>query len=384
MTTMEVMPQENAPPSSNKTQQVKSKNVGISRMRSHTESEILVVPNYKSDGDSDSALTPALRGRLYDLFNQIEKEFETLYAENLVLHEKVESLKEKLDRETYLNSADNRAFDLVDGESGLHKNPNKQKISQAANLIKTTHRLKAQTSKIVSSLKGSNIIVQLSKEYIGHRDGVWEVSTSHSGQHVIGTASADHTARIWAAESGNCLLQYVGHTGSVNSIRFHPSQDLVVTGSGDQRAHIWRITTHLPTAAIESHYLHSSEDEPSEKEEKSHEDIEHQSEGTTLRTPLIEFHGHTGVVIAADWLCAGDQVITASWDRTANLYDVQTGELLNNLPGHDQELTNVCAHPAQKLVVTCSRDSTFRLWDFREPIHSVSVFQGHTEYGFIV
>ena len=31
----------------------------------------------------------------------------------------------------------------------------------------------------------------------------------------------------------------------------------------------------------------------------------------------------------------------------------------------------------QRLVVTSSKDSTFRLWDFRETIHSVSVFQGH-------
>lgn len=48
---------------------------------------------------------------------------------------------------------------------------------------------------------------------------------------------------------------------------------------------------------------------------------------------MVEFTGHTGVVIAADWLAGGDQVLTASWDRTANLYDVQTGELLHSLPG---------------------------------------------------
>ncbi|CAB0017985.1 unnamed protein product, partial [Nesidiocoris tenuis] len=46
---------------------------------------------------------------------------------------------------------------------------------------------------------------------------------------------------------------------------------------------------------------------------------------------------------------------------------------------HDQELTHTCAHHSQRLVVTSSQDTTFRLWDFREPIHSVSVFQGHTD-----
>lgn len=103
----------------------------------------------------------------------------------------------------------------------------------------------------------------------------------------------------------------------------------------------------------------------------------------TLRTPLCEFNGpggHTTIVVAADWLSNLDQIITGSWDRTAILWDVETGEALQPLTGHDHELTHVSAHPTQKLVVTASRDSTFRLWDFRDPISGVSVFQGHTEY----
>lgn len=52
-----------------------------------------------------------------------------------------------------------------------------------------------------------------------------------------------------------------------------------------------------------------------------------------LRTPLTELVGHQGVVVAADWLTGGEHVITASWDRTANLYDVETGDCLQILTG---------------------------------------------------
>lgn len=55
----------------------------------------------------------------------------------------------------------------------------------------------------------------------------------------------DHTACIWSVDSGRCLLRYLGHSGSVNSIRFHPSRDLVLTASGDQRAHIWQAAVNL-------------------------------------------------------------------------------------------------------------------------------------------
>lgn len=51
---------------------------------------------------------------------------------------------------------------------------------------------------------------------------------------------ADHSACIWGVDNGRCLLQYLGHSGSVNSIKFHPTKDLVLTASGDQTTHIWQ------------------------------------------------------------------------------------------------------------------------------------------------
>lgn len=32
-------------------------------------------------------------------------------------------------------------------------------------------------------------------------------------------------------------------------------------------------------------------------------------------------------------MATGDQIVTASWDRTANVYDAATGELLQSLVG---------------------------------------------------
>ena len=43
------------------------------------------------------------------------------------MQEKVENLNEKLERDIYLSSLDNRTVDLVDGEPGAHKIVSKQK-----------------------------------------------------------------------------------------------------------------------------------------------------------------------------------------------------------------------------------------------------------------
>ncbi|XP_066156812.1 WD repeat-containing protein 37 [Euwallacea fornicatus] len=324
---------------------------------------------FKSDIENEP-MSQAYKARLHALFAQIEREFDLLYQENQNLQDKIEILNEKLEKDTFDKP------DCPDFESNFSKVLSK-KLSSSSQKSKTAHKLKAQTSKIVSSFKAPNYSCSLIKEYMGHKDGVWEVSVARPGIGVIGTASADHTACIWSIDSTRCLLQYQGHSGSVNSIRFHPSKDLVLTGGGDAVAHIWQAAVNwdLPKG-------HSSEEELEEGEQlvsgEDSSDVITQR-GAALRTPVGELNGHTGAIAAAEWLAGAELAITASWDRLAILHDVETCTQLLTLSGHDQELTHTASHPTQKLAVTSSRDTTFRLWDFREAVHAVSVFQGHTE-----
>jgi len=38
-------------------------------------------------------------------------------------------------------------------------------------------------------------------------------------------------------------------------------------------------------------------------------------------------------VTDGDWLFGGDEIITVSWDRTANLFDAETGKIVKTLSG---------------------------------------------------
>ncbi|XP_069367622.1 WD repeat-containing protein 37 isoform X2 [Paralichthys olivaceus] len=363
----------------------------------------------------DSKLPLSLRSNLLDLFSQIEREFENLYIENLELRREIETLNDRL-------AADGQTFEGADLAKGALKTKASHSTSQLSQKLKTTY--KASTSKpsqgvdspsprdlviqiwnlfsglcpkrtkgpvciipifnIVSSFKAttSRAICQLVREYVGHRDGIWDLSVTRTQPVVLGTASADHTAMLWSIETGKCLLKYLGHQGSVNSIKFHPTEQMALTASGDQTAHIWRYMVQLPTpqpVADMSQTPCEDDVDFSDKDEADGE-VEGPNDCPSVRVATTTLRSHQGVVIAADWLVGGKQVVTASWDRAANLYDVETSELVHSLTGHDQELTHCCTHPTQRLVVTSSRDTTFRLWDFRDPsIHSVNVFQGHTD-----
>ncbi|XP_068437578.1 WD repeat-containing protein 37-like [Clinocottus analis] len=323
----------------------------------------------------DSKLPPSLRNNLLDLFGQIEREFENLYIENIELRREIDSLNDRL-------TGDGQTIEGGDPTKGALKTKASHSTSQLSQKLKTTY--KASTSKIVSSFKataGSRALCQLLKEYVGHRDGIWDLGVTRNPPVVLGTASADHSALLWSIETGKCLLRYAGHAGSVNSIKFHPTEQMALTASGDQTAHIWRYMVQLPVPQPPPDVTAPcDDDQDSSDREEGEVDGEGPCEVPTVRVATATLKSHQGVVIAADWLVGGRQVVTASWDRAANLYEVETSELVHALTGHDQELTHCCTHPTQRLVVTSSRDTTFRLWDFRDPsIHSVNVFQGHTD-----
>eukprot|EP00064_Thunnus_orientalis_P014575 superscaffoldBa00002551_g14621 len=302
----------------------------------------------------DSKLPISLRNNLLDLFGQIEREFENLYIENLELRREIDSLNERL-------TGDGQTIEGGDPTKGALKTKASHSTSQLSQKLKTTY--KASTSKrlytfqgkiggprnfsvatwellggdswIVSSFKattGSRALCQLLKEYVGHRDGIWDLSVTRTQPVVLGTASADHSALLWSIETGKCLLRYAGHVGSVNSIKFHPTEQMALTASGDQTAHIWRYMVQLPAPQPPPDVsAPCDDDQDSSDREEGEVDGEGPCEVPTVRVATATLKSHQGVVIAADWLVGGRQVVTASWDRAANLYEVETSELVHTL-----------------------------------------------------
>lgn len=309
-----------------------------------------------------------VKKRLDSLFGQIETEFAEVYQENVLLKARLGQLENQ-------SGSNFPMRDGVDMDGAWNNLP--RNASQFSRKVMTKY--KEHTNKIVSSFKAPHVSlgVQLIHRYSGHRDGIWDVTycPGLQGRPIIGTASNDKAARVWAADGKHCLLKYFGHTGSVNSIRFHPSLPLVLTSSGDRTAHIWCCDVPESDVIFPDETSHNSEDELSEEEG----DKDGNRAGPiVVRTPHHTLGDHNNAVMAAEWMSGGSQAVTASWDRTAKVWDVETCTVLQTLSGHDLEITNTTAHPSQHLLATTSKDTTFRVWDFRSSIHSVNVYQGHT------
>src|SRR5208282_545483 len=77
---------------------------------------------------------------------------------------------------------------------------------------------------------------------------------------------------------------------------------------------------------------------------------------------LATLQGHTAMVSSAEFRLDGKRVVTASDDSTARVWDADTGKPLAPLQGHAEQVYTAAFSPEGKRVVTASDDKTARVW----------------------
>jgi len=55
--------------------------------------------------------------------------------------------------------------------------------------------------------------------------------------------------------------------------------------------------------------------------------------------------------------------VSASWDKTLKVWDLNSGEVLQTLEGHGDWVTAVAIAPDGKTAVSASNDETLKVWD---------------------
>jgi WD40 repeat protein len=102
-------------------------------------------------------------------------------------------------------------------------------------------------------------------------------------------------------------------------------------------------------------------------------------EGKLAMPPLK----HRGTVWSVDYSPDGEQIVTASADKTAQIWDSHTGKPLFNPLRHTKELFLAAFSPDSRRILTTSEDGTARVWNAEtgEPVspfvrHDASVWRG--------
>lgn len=122
-----------------------------------------------------------------------------------------------------------------------------------------------------------------------------------------------------------------GHNGWVTSLATTPAHpDLLLSGSRDKTLIKWKLTG---------------------------------GEDNQYGIPKKSFKGHSHIVQDVTISADGAYALSASWDRTLRLWDLETGETTQRFVGHKGDVLSVSIAKNLRQIVSASRDKTVKVWN---------------------
>jgi eukaryotic-like serine/threonine-protein kinase len=211
----------------------------------------------------------------------------------------------------------------------------------------------------------------------GHEHAVVAAAFSPDGARVV-TASADKTARVWEAATGNELITLRGHEAEVFSAAFGPDGLRVATASADKTARFWDAATGAELAVLHGHTAGLSSAAFSHDGgalvTSSFDSTARIWDATTGEERLVL--RHEAAVFSAAFSPDGARVVTACEDSTARVWDAASGKEVLVVRGHDHMVMSAAFSPDGSRLVTADKDKTAGIWD-SESGQSVAFLRGH-------
>ncbi|KAJ2356963.1 U3 small nucleolar RNA-associated protein [Coemansia sp. RSA 2618] len=202
----------------------------------------------------------------------------------------------------------------------------------------------------------------------GHKDIILALDVHSSGA-IIATGSKDNTACIWAVNMKapvnhrvTCVAVAVGHTKSVGAVTMAQGTDslFMISGSEDRTVKVWDLE---PLRAIFEDPGHAAT-------------LVGNAEPIKLQTRYT-FQAHDKDINSIR-IAPGNRIfVTGSQDKTAKVWDTDTGKPLGTLQGHRRGVWNIAISPTDRVIATASSDRMIKLWSLSD-FACLKTFEGHT------
>ncbi|KAL2760510.1 hypothetical protein ACRALDRAFT_1025529 [Sodiomyces alcalophilus JCM 7366] len=204
----------------------------------------------------------------------------------------------------------------------------------------------------------------------GHFDSMNSLVYSPDGQRIV-TVADDGKIKVWDVESGFCIVTFTEHTSGVTACEFAKKGNVLFTSSLDGSVRAWDLiryrnfrTFTAPTRLSFSCMAVDPSGEVVAAGSLDSFDIHIWSVQTGQL--LDQLSGHEGPVSALAFTPNGDSLISGSWDRTARIWSIfnrtQTSEPLQL----QADILDIAVRPDSLQLAVSTLDGQLTFWNITD------------------
>ncbi|GCB19685.1 periodic tryptophan protein 2 homolog [Aspergillus awamori] len=206
----------------------------------------------------------------------------------------------------------------------------------------------------------------------GHLDSMNALAYSPDGQRIV-TAADDGKIKVWDVKSGFCLVTFTEHTSGVTACEFSKKGNVLFTASLDGSVRAWDLIRYrnFRTFTAPSRLSFSSlAVDPSGEVVCAGSPDSFDIHIWSVQTGqlLDQLAGHEGPIVTMAFAADGSHLVTGSWDRTVRVWSIfgrtQTSEPLQL----QADVLSVAFRPDGKQVAASTLDGQLSFWSVENAV----------------
>ncbi|MDQ2713493.1 MAG: protein kinase [Chloroflexota bacterium] len=221
--------------------------------------------------------------------------------------------------------------------------------------------------------------------YTGHNDWVWRAAWSPDGQRIA-SASADRTAQVWDATTGDHLTIYSGHSAPVYAVSWSPDGRHIASASNDKTVLVFYDTLcyEIYTYSGHSDWVWTVAWSPDKRRIASAgRDATVQVWNAADGHHLYTYRGHSASVYSIAWSPDGTRIASGSGDGTVQVWNAHNGGLTYTYQPYFTTMWGVAWSADGTRIASASDNKTVQLWDAAGGGH-LYVYYGHADFVYSV
>ncbi|MCW8962633.1 MAG: protein kinase, partial [Gammaproteobacteria bacterium] len=213
------------------------------------------------------------------------------------------------------------------------------------------------------------------KSLSGHSSSITNVKLSSNGKTAL-SGAWNNEFKHWDIDAGTCMFTSKDHVASISSVCFSNDDQYILSASEDQSIRMWSVADHHSFM----HAFHGHQGTvTSLAVSPDNELLLSTSEDQTVKLWQLQtgdclqtLSGHQGAVVAADFIDA-DTVISAGDDQTLRIWNWHDGKCIKTLAGHSAPITAMAVSADSPYIVSGSQNGMLKIWD-KSGLHCVCTF----------